>query len=271
MRYLNPLAVLVLVGGLVAACDDGNQNSGNIINGGSTSPATTTVSVSKTSASTAAQSSKDSWVWPGKAKDATKLVIDPVQTRKNYVIVFDGSGSMGDSKCSGGSTKYSAGAAAVIEFSSFVPSDANLGLVVFDNRDISVRVPLGLKNRTAFADAVRNVSVGSGTPLKRSIRMGYDILTEQGQKQFGYGTYSLIVVTDGEASGGSPTDLVNQIVDMTPIEFHTVGFCLGDGHELNQPGRTFYAAANSPQKLLDGLKSVLAEVSATDAAADFSN
>lgn len=268
MRYLPSLAVLILAGGLVAACEDQTQNSGNTINRGATQPATTTTQAKQTPA--AVEADKEVWVWPGKAKDAAKLAIDPMQTRKNYVIVFDGSGSMNESKCSGGSTKYSAGAKAVVEFSKAVPADANLGLVVFDDRNISVRVPLGLKNRQAFADAIQNVRVGSGTPLKSSIRMGYDVLTAQGQKQFGYGTYSLIVVTDGEAnSGEAPTSVVNQIVDYTPVEVHTVGFCLDESHELNQPGRTFYAAADSPEKLLEGLKDVLAEVSATDAAADF--
>ncbi len=265
MKTLTSLAVLVLAGGILAACDDPNQGSGNSNQGTSTSVASIT-----TTAPTAAPT-KVKWVWPGKVKDATKLVIDPMQTRKNYVIVFDGSGSMSYSDCSGPNhrNKYEAGRDAVIDFSKVIPVDANLGLVVFDRRGIYTRVELGIGNRAAFANEVSSVQVESGTPLKSSIRLGYDMLTAQGQKQFGYGTYSLIIVTDGAPSPNSqnPTGIVNEIVDNTPVEVHTVGFCIGGNHPLNQKGRTFYASADSPEKLLEGLKSVLAEQA--DATGDF--
>lgn len=266
MRILTSLVILVLAGGLVAACEE--APSGKSGQSGGVPSASTK---SSTSAATTV-SAKQKWVWPGNVKDTAKLVVDPMQIRKNYVVVFDGSGSMGYAECSGPKhrDKYAAGRDAVIAFSKLVPVDVNLGLVVFDRRGIQTRVELGVGNRAQFEQEIRSVQINGGTPLKSSIRLGYDMLTVQGQKQFGYGTYSLIIVTDGDPSSGeNPTNIVNQIVDNTPVEVHTVGFCIGDNHPLNQRGRTFYASADSPEKLLDGLKSVLAET--VDAGGDFTN
>lgn len=40
---------------------------------------------------------------------------------------------------------------------------------------------------------------------------------------------------------------------------HTIGFCIGEKHSLNQPGRTLYRAADNPEQLRAGLADVLAE------------
>lgn len=45
----------------------------------------------------------------------------------------------------------------------------------------------------------------------------------------------------------------------SPIQIHTIGFCIGPDHSLNIPGRTMYKAADNPQQLEKGLQDVLAE------------
>ena len=87
----------------------------------------------------------------------------------------------------------------------------------------------------------------------------------QGARQLGYGEYHLVVVTDGEASDGQdPTNVVKVILDRSPIVLHTIGFCIGTDHVLNQPGRSYYVAAESPEQLQQGLSAVLAEAPAFD-------
>ena len=69
-----------------------------------------------------------------------------------------------------------------------------------------------------------------------------------------------MIVTDGEASSGEdPTRIVQWILDYSPIQIHTIGFCIGTNHSLNIPGRTVYKAADNPQQLEKGLQDVLAE------------
>lgn len=250
MKILNTIAIMVIAGGMLVACDDPNQSGSST----QVSSSTTTTTTQKS----------EPFVWPGKSNDKGFTVASNL-LRKNYLVVFDGSGSMGDESCNSRRSKYAEGRDAIIEFSKVVPSDANLGLVIFDNKGINLTVPLGTNNRSQFTQAVKDMRIGGGTPLRSSINLAYRALTKQGQRQLGYGTYAVVVVTDGEASGGqSPTNVVNALVDDTPIEVHTVGFCLSERHELNQPGRTFYASADSPEALLKGLKEVLAEAEEAD-------
>lgn len=181
-------------------------------------------------------------------------------TTNNYYIVLDGSGSMDEKRCSGNKTKMEAAKDAVIAFSSQFPRDSNLGLAVFDGQGLSERVPLGGSDPATFASEVSRISAGGGTPLLNSVYLAYQKLEEQARRQLGYGEYHLVVVTDGEANTGQdPTQIVNQIMAESPVVLHTIGFCIGDYHSLNQEGRIDYRAADNIPALREGLTSVLAE------------
>ena len=133
-------------------------------------------------------------------------------------------------------------------------------LAVFDAKGLSERLSLGADNRDAFRQAVKAVSVNASTPLRSALELAYDRLLQQGRRQLGYGEYHLVVVTDGQASKGEdPTPAVNRILAESPVVVHTIGFCIGERHPLNQPGRTYYRSANNPQALQQGLEKVLAE------------
>ena len=99
-----------------------------------------------------------------------------------------------------------------------------------------------------------------GTPLKTAIAQGYGALEEQAQRQLGYGEYHLVIVTDGAANRGEePDEVVEQILADSPVVIHTIGFCIGPDHVLNQEGRTIYRAASSTEELRQGLGEVVAE------------
>lgn len=181
---------------------------------------------------------------------------------KNYYVVFDGSGSMKDFDCTDGTAnKAQAAKKAVAEFAKSVPKEANLGLTSFDSRGILEKLPLGTENRDDFINLVNAVTPGGATPLKSSIAQGVARLTDQGRRQLGYGEYHLVVVTDGEAypENENPASIVEKTLKTSPILIHTIGFCIGENHSLNQPGRTIYRAADNPEELARGLKEVLAE------------
>lgn len=210
--------------------------------------------------------SPDTKPWPPLDESSAATASD--LSASNYYIVLDGSGSMERSKCSAGSTKIAAALSALSHFVGTVPAAANLGFTAFDDNDISERVALATNNREAFAAALRKVKAGGGTPLRSSIELGYQKLTAQAQRQLGYGEYHLVVVTDGnpDPSSEDPTDIVEQILVESPVVLHTIGFCIGTDHVLNQPGRTFYMAADNPAQLDQGLASVLAEAPSFDPA-----
>jgi Ca-activated chloride channel homolog len=178
---------------------------------------------------------------------------------KNYYLVIDGSGSMDDSGCSGGLRKIDAAKEAVAKFVTAIPADANVGLLVFDEQGIGERVPLG-QDRTLVKQHIHNIMASGGTPLLTAMSDAYRAITLQAQKQFGYGEYHMVVVTDGEANNGQdPSDIVSKILQESPVTIHTIGFCIGSGHSLNLPGITSYYTANNPEELLAGLQNVLAE------------
>ena len=208
----------------------------------------------------------DPGIWPPPDPEGKPVTLAPNYTAKNYYIIFDGSGSMDDSHCADGSTKILVAKKAVADFAKSIPEDANLGLLAFDLQGISERLPLGTGNREPFIEAVNAVDPGDATPLKSAIRLGVDRLTAQARQQLGYGEYHLVVVTDGEANpdGENPSAAVDWTLKTSPILIHTIGFCIGEAHSLNQPGRTIYHAANNPDDLTSGLKEVLAESESFD-------
>lgn len=196
--------------------------------------------------------------WPA-LEGVDKLAENPLTA--NFYIVFDGSGSMGGDQCTNGRSKMDEAKAAVSQFLGRIPSTANVGLFVFDMDGISERAPLGQNPRADLVNIINASRAGGGTPLSAAIEQGYRALTTQAKRQLGYGQYNLVVVTDGEASPGfDPGAVVGQVLQRSPVILHTIGFCIGEDHSLNQAGRTFYKAANDPKSLVQGLNDVLAEV-----------
>jgi Ca-activated chloride channel family protein len=201
--------------------------------------------------------------WPGNLPaDAT---VEPIERRTaaNYYIVFDGSGSMDEAKCSGTEKKIDIAKRAFQEFAATIPGSANVGLAVFDEDGLNERLPLTQQGGNRAGQLVQQVAPGGGTPLQASVLLGKEKLKYQAARQLGYGEYHLVIVTDGEASKGQdPSDAVNALLAESPILVHTVGFCLGEDHSLNQAGRVYYQAADNPEELKKGLSEVLAEAPA---------
>ena len=203
--------------------------------------------------------------WPGLGREAESTPVADNLLASNYYVVLDASGSMKGVECSADQTKIEAARAALASFAQSLPADANLGLAVFEDQGLSELLPLAVGNRERFAQVVAQVVAGSGTPLRSAIELAYDRLSKQGRRQLGYGEYHLVVVTDGQASQGQdPTAKVSAMLAESPVVLHTVGFCIGEDHSLNQLGRTYYRAADNPVALRKGLDDVLAEAPAFD-------
>lgn len=199
--------------------------------------------------------------WPSAAQDkAEQAAVSRDLFARNYYVVLDASGSMNEKGCSGEQKKIDAARVALNAFADSLAADANLGLQVFDARGVREWLPLATGNRPQFKAVLANVRAGGGTPLHSAITHGYSRLMAQGAKQFGYGEYHLVVVTDGEASEGQdPRGAVKVLLERSPVVLHTIGFCVGSTHSLNQPGRTIYRAADDPNQLRQHLSEVLAE------------
>jgi hypothetical protein len=216
------------------------------------------------SAPSPAQTDETPGTWPFKRADESAGVLADNLTAKNYLLIFDGSGSMRESKCAGSSRKIDVAKQAVMTWSKSVPANANLGLYAFHNNGI-LTLPMTSGQRDGFMQTVDQIVAGGNTPLSKAMLYAYDALTKQGRRQLGYGEYTIVVVTDGIANSIENLQKVaDHILSETPITIYSIGFCIGEHHSLNQPGRTMYKSADNPAQLKEGLREVLAESESFD-------
>lgn len=182
-----------------------------------------------------------------------------ISTARNLYFVFDGSGSM-DDDCAG-EDKIVGAKNAVHKFMEKVPKEVNLGLYVFDNNGDREVVPLASDNKKEFLKAIDDVFANGGTPLAEAIKFGTDQLVKQYQKQFGYGEYKLVVVTDGQASG---IPEAAQYATKYKIPIYAIGLCIEGDHPLRSYALS-YKAADDFKELEKGLEETLSESDSYDA------
>lgn len=257
-----PLRLVVIISlFMVAACGEDPQPVQKTV---TTSPATNQQQ-SQPPVQPAAQKAPDrSAAWPFLSSDDTPADLAGNLTARNFMLIFDGSGSMSESECAESSRKIDIAKQAVVAWSKSVPADANLGLYAFHARGISA-LPLSAGNRDRFMQTVMDIRAGGNTPLTNAMLQSFEALTAQGRRQLGYGEYTIVVVTDGIANNVTRLkSAVNMILTQTPITIYSIGFCIGSRHSLNQPGRTLYKSADNPEQLRKGLQEVLAESEAFD-------
>lgn len=214
----------------------------------------------------AKQETAKSKIWPYIASQQKDVALAENLLTKNFVVILDGSGSMDNSGCSNGEKKLDVAKRAIIDWSTTVPAGANLGLVAFHNRWTTVE----LITKDQFSKGINEVFGGiapdGNTPLATAVKLSYGMLTKQAQRQLGYGEYTIVVVTDGGDNDQQENlqNWVDRVLRNTPIRIYTIGFCIGNDHDLNQRGRTTYREANNPAELRKGLQEVLAEAEVFD-------
>lgn len=181
-----------------------------------------------------------------------------VRLTRNLYIIFDGSGSMRSSKCSDSQSKIDVAKQAFSLFLTTIPDDMNCGLYVFDSGGMREVEPLQKINRERLLATVNAIEAGGSTPLTESIEAARKALLAQKERQLGYGEYTMLIITDGEANNVST--LPSEVKPSTDagIVVQVIGFCLDSSHSLKQLAH-IYREANSPQELQKALTEVLAE------------
>jgi hypothetical protein len=202
--------------------------------------------------------------WPFIHKEDPDGLLAEDLLARNFLLIFDGSGSMQKSDCAGSSRKIDIAKQAVVAWSKSLPLKANLGLYAFHNNGV-LTLPITPGNRNEFMQTVDQIMAGGSTPLAWAMQHAYKALTDQGRRQLGYGDYTIVVVTDGIANSADDLKRVTDLIlTESPITIYSIGFCIGDNHSLNQPGRTMYKSADNPAQLAKGLREVLAELESFD-------
>lgn len=177
----------------------------------------------------------------------------------NVVVVLDASGSMGE-YMEHNKTKMDVAKESLKSVLSDVPDDTQIGIVCFGS-SIDWVYPLASKDVGRLSAAIDDISPSGNTPLGTYIKKGADALLSQRKKQLGYGTYRLLVVTDGEA-GFTERPLIDKYVPeimSRGIVLDVIGLAMKSDHTLAKKCHS-YRRGNDQTELRQSMQEVFAEV-----------
>lgn len=184
----------------------------------------------------------------------------------NVVIVLDASGSMRETMKGTRIVKMTAAKQALHQVLQHVPETTHIGLLVFSSANVKDPwvYPLGPRDEMKLKAAIDLPQPKGGTPLGKFIKKGADRLLEEREKQHGYGSYRLLVVTDGEAGDKSfMKHATGLLLQRGVITLDVIGVDMAGRHTLATQSHS-YRQANDPESLTRAVQEVFAEISTTD-------
>jgi len=170
--------------------------------------------------------------------------------RKNIIIVFDNSGSMRG----GTPSRITRAKKATKNFISNIPNNYNLGIYILNDGYV---FPLQISNAESLLkakDHIHYINTKGSTPISRSLEEILKIIKKQKKIQAGYGSYTIVIVTDGIAD--NPTKMfkeVDKIID-NGIMINTIGIDIKK-HGLRSV--TKFTEASSAVELLKAMNKVI--------------
>ncbi len=186
-------------------------------------------------------------------------------TTSNFYFLFDMSGSM-DESCSG-RKKIDGAKQAVTSFMKNVPDSVNIGLILFGTREgngVAEALPISSGNKEEFLNIINSLKPTGKTPLGEALLTGVDKMVEQYKKQLGYGTYRIIVITDGEQTGIDLKQPCNYLSRHGFIGLYSIGLCMQNSHTLKRYSLS-YRDADNYAELEEALVEATAESDVFDA------
>lgn len=184
------------------------------------------------------------------------MVATPALANRNIVLIFDESGSMADPlNINGqGGQKMVAAQRGVITVIGKLPDDANFGILTLTHGWI---VPMGPINKPVAIAAVNHLKPDGGTPLGGALKVAADALLPLKAKN-PYGHYSLLVVTDGEATDAHFVSSYTPDILSRGIVLDVIGVRMNTEHQLAKVART-YKNVSDEVALNQALNEALAE------------
>lgn len=186
----------------------------------------------------------------------------------NIVVVVDASGSMSYNMSGTKIAKLSFAKSALQTVLAQVGDTTQIGIVVFGKVPNEWVYNLGTKDNAKLKAAIDSIECGGGTPLGTYIKRGADVLVQQRQKQMGYGSYRLLIITDGEADGGTESSYMSSYtteIIRRGITVDVIGVDMKQDHALAAMVGTRYRTANAPETLTSAMKEVFSEINRQDA------
>ena len=175
------------------------------------------------------------------------------------VVVLDDSGSMRETMRSVRITKIEAAKRALEQVIQQVDGETQLGILLLNGSPATNHwlVPLGPVSKIDAAKKVNQIGPGGGTPLGFAMRTGTEQLLAARSKHV-YGTYRLVVVTDGEASDRLLLEDYLPDILSRGIIVDAIGVDMQANHSLATHVHS-YRRADDSDALKNALISIMAE------------
>jgi Mg-chelatase subunit ChlD len=193
------------------------------------------------------------------ASDAGNEAGNP-RTQDNVVIILDASGSMREPMKGG--RRMDVAKASLLRVLENVPPTTNVGVLVFSGRNAQGSwwlAPLGPLNLPRVRDEIARLQPNGGTPLGEAMRVGADALLAQRTTQLGYGTFRLLVLTDGEATDKELVETHLPLILRRGLRLDVIGLEMKQNHSLATRVNS-YRPAGSGDELAGAIAQVFAEV-----------
>lgn len=195
------------------------------------------------------------------APAATPLTQSVRQEVDNVVIVLDASGSMKESMGGAGGVRMDAAKSAIKQVLKTVPDSTHVGLLVFGGKNVpDIWIyPLGPRDDAKLTAGLDRILPNGGTPLGHFMKLGADHLLEVRDKNNGYGSYRLLMVTDGAAGDQELLDAYLPDVLSRGITVDVIGVSMKNDHKLATSVNS-YRRADDAEALREAISQVFAEV-----------
>lgn len=191
---------------------------------------------------------------------------------ENVVVLLDDSGSMSDRMRSDTSlTKMEAAKQALVTVLQGLPPDAQVGVVLLNGQAAAQHwaYPLGPVDAELIGRRIREIQPTQMTPLGERMKTAADAILALRAKQH-YGSYRLLIVTDGEANDKELVEAYLPDILSRGIWVDVIGVDMAADHSLATKVHT-YRKADDPASLAQALAEVFAESTGSGGDADESD
>ncbi len=181
--------------------------------------------------------------------------------QQNVVVVLDDSGSMDDRMRTenGRIRRIDAAKQALTSVLGNLPAETKVGVLALNSSvgGSNWIVPFGTGNSQQWIANIRQLEAAGGTPLGEFLKVGADqLLAARGEQV--YGTYRLLVVTDGEANDAGLVERYLPDILSRGVMVDVIGVDMESDHSLATRVHQ-YRRAQDQQSLNQAISEVFAE------------
>lgn len=188
--------------------------------------------------------------WP-EVPEGVEMLAQPDPSVTVAVLILDDSGSM--------SSSFADAKGALVQSLDYFSADDQVAVLALNAGLVLPAMPVE-QARSELSPALQPLRSDGSTPLTRAVLQARDILSELAAERRGFGTYQIIVTTDGAADQEEALSrVVADTVTNTSIQIATVATKSLPGHALNAAGYTSFTTIAGVAGLAEALAGAIAE------------